>query len=100
MVSVLEGLLLIDTFGRYLAGSTMRGRGWLAPAAGILLSVIGSVGVFFGKLIRFAVSRECEYLADASAVQFTRNPAGLAGALKKIGGVRGGRGSITTTPRS
>ena len=41
---------------------------------------------FCGNLIKAAVSRQCEYLADASAVQYTRNPNGIAGALKKIGG--------------
>jgi len=46
--------------------------------------------VFFGKLIKSAVSRQREFLADASAVQFTRNPLGLAGALKKIGGLSSG----------
>ena len=51
--------------------------------------VIGSVGLFFGRLIKAAVSRQREYLADASAVQFTRNPDGIAGALKKIGGLGG-----------
>ena len=55
---------------------------WRGGAAG----ASGYVGVFFGKLIKAAVSRQREFLADASAVQFTRNPAGLAGALKKIGG--------------
>ena len=53
---------------------------------GIALLVIGYVGYFFGRLIQAAVSRQREYLADASAVQFTRNPGGLTGALKKIGG--------------
>ena len=48
--------------------------------------VIGLVGELFGKLIKAAVSRQREYLADASAVQFTRNPLGIGGALKKIGG--------------
>ncbi len=50
------------------------------------LIVIGYVGVFFAQLIKAAVSRQREYLADASAVQFTRNPDGISGALKKIGG--------------
>ncbi|MDZ7620342.1 MAG: M48 family metallopeptidase, partial [Patescibacteria group bacterium] len=56
-------------------------------AAGVGLLVIGGVGSLFAKIIRAAVSRQREYLADASAVQFTRNPGGIAGALKKIGGV-------------
>lgn len=55
-------------------------------AAGFTLLVIGYVGYFFGRLIQAAVSRQREFLADASAVQFTRNPGGIAGALKKIGG--------------
>jgi Zn-dependent protease with chaperone function len=54
---------------------------------GIGLIVIGSLGVFFGRMIQAAVSRQREFLADASAVQFTRNPDGIAGALKKIGGL-------------
>ncbi len=54
---------------------------------GIALLIIGYVGYFFGRLIQAAVSRQREFLADASAVQFTRNPGGLTGALKKIGGL-------------
>jgi Zn-dependent protease with chaperone function len=54
--------------------------------AGIGLMLVGSLGVFFGRLIQAAISRQREYLADASAVQFTRNPEGISGALKKIGG--------------
>ena len=56
-------------------------------AIGVGLLVIGYVGYFFGRLIQAAVSRQREFLADASAVQFTRNPSGLGGALKKIGGL-------------
>ncbi|MEO6244802.1 MAG: M48 family metallopeptidase, partial [Opitutaceae bacterium] len=55
-------------------------------AAGLALLIVGYVGYFFGRLIQAAVSRQREFLADASAVQFTRNPGGLSGALKKIGG--------------
>src|SRR5690606_30002043 len=53
---------------------------------GLALMIIGYVGYFFGRLIQAAVSRQREFLADASAIQFTRNPTGLGGALKKIGG--------------
>ena len=49
--------------------------------------IIGYIGVFFGRLIQAAVSRQREFLADASSVQFTRNPGGITGALKKIGGL-------------
>ncbi len=51
---------------------------------GVLLIIIGYIGVFFGRLIKASLSRTREYLADASAVQFTRNPNGIAGALAKI----------------
>src|SRR5690606_27110336 len=53
---------------------------------GVGLIVIGYAGTFFGNIIKAAVSRQREFLADASAVQFTRNPDGIAGARKKIGG--------------
>ena len=53
---------------------------------GLGLLVIGGLGSFFGRLIQAAVSRQREFLADASSVQFTRNPDGIVGALKKIGG--------------
>lgn len=53
-------------------------------AGGVVLYIVGWIGVFFGKLIKAAVSRQREFLADASAVQYTRNPGGLAGALSKI----------------
>ncbi|MEX2670808.1 MAG: M48 family metallopeptidase [Phycisphaeraceae bacterium] len=63
------------------------GKGKLvALLIGALLVAIGSVGVLFGRVIKAAVSRQREFLADAAAVQFTRNPAGLSGALRKIGG--------------
>jgi len=58
----------------------------LIAAAGAVVWLIGSIGALFARLIQAAVSRQREYLADASAVQFTRYPAGIANALKKIGG--------------
>uniref|UniRef100_C6E6F2 Peptidase M48 Ste24p n=1 Tax=Geobacter sp. (strain M21) TaxID=443144 RepID=C6E6F2_GEOSM len=58
--------------------------------AGLALYTVGYLGHFLAQLIKSAVSRQREYLADASAVQFTRNPGGLAGALKKIGGLATG----------
>lgn len=54
---------------------------------GILFIVIGSVSLPFVRLLKSAICRQREWLADASAVQFTRNPAGIAGALRKIGGL-------------
>lgn len=102
LMGVLFGILLISTTGWILLRSTagMHHRASSSrddkkgvnplPLIGIGLLVIGWVGVFFGRLIKAAVSRQREYLADASAVQFTRNPDGIAGALKKIGALAQG----------
>ena len=57
------------------------------------MAAAGYIGVLAGRLIQSAVSREREFLADASAVQFTRNPDGLAGALRKSEGTSLARGS-------
>ena len=66
---------------------------------GVALIIIGFVGTIFGELIKAAVSRQREFLADASAVQFTRNPDGIGGALKKIGGLSlGGRITSPAAP--
>ena len=53
---------------------------------GAALMAIGAIGTFFGNWIKASISRQREFLADASAVQFTRNPLGIGGALKRIGG--------------
>lgn len=65
---------------------------------GAILLVVGCVGAFFGKWIQSAISKQREFLADASAVQFTRFPSGISGALKKIGGFP--EGSALRAPRS
>lgn len=87
----LTGLMGIHVLGRIIWDFSYykkRGRkgGGFFPFWGmaLVLSVGGYLGVFFGKLIRAAISRQREFLADAAAVQFTRNPRGLAGALKKV----------------
>lgn len=98
LMGVLNGILILGIIGYYLLYSTSfsrRGRSSGKSAGGILalaigLMVIGFAGTFFGGLIKAAVSRQREYLADASAVQFTRNPDGIAGALKRIGGLEFG----------
>ena len=98
LVGVLHGILILAIIGYYILRSGAHGGGNRKGGAGAILLValglmiIGGVGLFFGRLIKSAVSRQREYLADASAVQFTRYPAGIAGALKKIGGLaRGSR---------
>jgi Zn-dependent protease with chaperone function len=88
LMGVLFGILCLATVGRillYMRSGSSRDKNPL-PLIGIALLIIGSIGVFFGRLIQAAISRQREFLADASAVQFTRNPAGLSGALQKIGG--------------
>lgn len=91
IVGLLHGILIIGLLGTWLlrgsywsGGRDNRGRA-AAFGIGAGLVVIGYTGTFFGNLIKSAVSRQREYLADASAVQFTRSNQGIAGALKKIG---------------
>jgi Zn-dependent protease with chaperone function len=88
LMGLIFGILCLTIIGRILI--QMRGRKNPLPLLGLALIIIGFAGVFFGRLIQAAVSRQREGLADASSVQFTRNPAGLTSALKKIGGLEQG----------
>jgi Zn-dependent protease with chaperone function len=93
MIGVLFGILMLGLIGRrilqHLHG--VRGRNAMPVIVGALVAlVVGYVGLFFGRMIKAGVSRSREVLADASAVQFTRQAQGLAGALKKIGGLHDG----------
>jgi Zn-dependent protease with chaperone function len=95
LIGVLFGILMLGIIGRKVLqfaprGRNSKGAGAIVAAALIAL-VVGYIGLFFGRMIKAGVSRTRESLADASAVQFTRQTQGLAGALKKIGGV--GEGS-------
>jgi Zn-dependent protease with chaperone function len=97
LIGVLYGLLIVALAGRFLLeiGGRSRGGGSRSSgsaiavlfAAGLLLWILGYIGVFFGRLIKAGVSRQREFLADASAVQFTRNPDSIGGALRKIAGL-------------
>ncbi|HLX94196.1 MAG TPA: M48 family metallopeptidase [Verrucomicrobiae bacterium] len=91
LMGIIFGILCLAIIGRILLQTARgggRGRGQNPlPLLGLLLLVVGYIGVFFGRLIQAAVSRQREFLADASSVQFTRNPGGITGALKKIGGL-------------
>lgn len=105
LMGVLHGILQIGLLGSVLMYASMGGEhrhrrssregGGAAVqllVLGAVLFAIGYIGVFFAKIIKAAVSRQREFLADAAAVQYTRYPQGLAGALKKIGGLdRGSR---------
>ena len=96
LIGLIFGIMALSIMGRMLmfaSGGRSSGRndsrGGLV-LLGLGVFVLGLVGAFFGRLIMAAVSRQREYLADASAVQFTRNPDGIGGALKKIGGLAEG----------
>lgn len=88
MIAMLgRGLLSIFRHARVRSSGDNKNGGALVLAlilTGVSLWLIGSLGVLFGRIIQAAVSRQREFLADASAVQFTRDPGGIAGALKKI----------------
>ena len=97
LMGVLFGILVLGLMGRMIVRggyhgrlvSSRRSRG--APVVlliGLGVAILGWIGVFFARLIKAAVSRQREFLADASAVQFTRQTDGIANALKKIGGYK------------
>jgi len=107
LMGFIHGILVIGIIGFYIfriSAYSGGGRGRSGKdsspipliALGLGLTIIGYAGTFFGNLIKAAISRQREFLADASAVQFTRNPDGIAGALKIIGGH--GTGSSVKTP--
>ncbi|MDR1494098.1 MAG: M48 family metallopeptidase [Planctomycetaceae bacterium] len=99
IIGVLFGLQVLTVIGYYgfrivsQFGGTRRGNSkdnsgaviLVAILASLLIMVLGGIGMFLSAAVRAAISRQREFLADASAVQFTRNPHGIAGALKKIG---------------
>ena len=89
LIGLLFGILVLALIGRkILENGRFRGKGVAGVmVAALALMLIGYIGLFFGRLIKAGVSRQREYLADASAVQFTRQTRGIAGALKKLGGL-------------
>ena len=102
LIGLVYGILVLSLIGYFV----MRSAGWAGSSRdsddrrgdnraaiffiGLALYVLGYLGVLLGNIIKAAISRQREFLADASSVQFTRNPGGLAGALKKIGGLAEG----------
>jgi Zn-dependent protease with chaperone function len=94
LIGLLYGIMLLGLIGSRVLAFGGRGsdRKGALPIVAIAFAavVVGFVGQFFAGLIKAAVSRQREWLADASAVQFTRQPTGLAGALKKIAGLPAG----------
>ena len=113
LIALVHGIMVVALIGQFIfrvvaySGISRRGSkedtplplvamGALGLGAGLV--AIGFLGMFFGSMIKAAVSRQREFLADASAVQFTRNPLGIAGALKKIGGLV--RGAVVKSPNA
>lgn len=118
LMGVLFGIMMLTVFGRvigaifrgggrrrrggavvYMGGGRRRSSSGGGKGSGgalilavivvvVLVTIIGYIGTMFARIIQAAISRQREYLADAAAVQFTRNPDGIAGALKKIGGTQ------------
>jgi len=103
LVGIVYGILVLSIIGYFI----MRSAGWASYSSrdsenrrgdnraafffvGLALYILGYLGVLLGNIIKAAISRQREFLADASSVQFTRNPNGLASALKKIGGLAEG----------
>jgi Zn-dependent protease with chaperone function len=103
LITILSGIIFLTQAGRFILYSSSRTRSRNQGVAvvfvlGLGLIIVGGVGSIFGNMIKSAVSRQREFLADASAVQYTRNPEGVAGALKVIAG--SGAGSGLATPRA
>ena len=107
LIGLLFGILMIAICGRVALHAMPRsssrskddGKAQLVILLiGLALMIVGYLGVLMANLIKAAVSRQREFLADASAVQFTRNPQGIAGALQKIGGFS--EGSKVSNPKA
>jgi len=94
MLGVLAGIVFIGSIGEFVMRGVRESRDSKGVGGifflGLALFIIGYVGLFFARLIKAAVSRQREFLADASSVQFTRNPDGIAGALDQIRSASGG----------
>ena len=101
LIGIVHGILIVGLIGYYTlriaaasggrrSSNNKGGGGLVFLGLGLGLMAIGFIGTLIGNLIKAAVSRQREFLADASAVQFTRDPNGIAGALKKIGGLNTG----------
>ncbi len=90
LIGILAGILVIGQLGEFItrssssSGSSKKNNGLQLIVIGFTMMLAGYIGVFFGRLIKAAISRQREFLADASAVQYTRDPSGISNALYKI----------------
>ncbi|BBP46586.1 Zn-dependent protease [Thiosulfatimonas sediminis] len=97
LIVLLHGIGFIRSIGRFMSPSrrqqarhsrAKKGQG-IAAIVGLLLRLVGWLGELFSRMLQAKISREREYLADASAVQFTRNPQSIGGALKVLAHAQG-----------
>ncbi|WKV98105.1 M48 family metalloprotease [Pseudomonas sp. H22_DOA] len=109
LVAIVHGIMVLGLTGSYILQGTehvgktpvSRNKFVAIPMLiGFALLIVGIAGTIFGNRIKAAISREREFLADATAVQYTRNPQGIAGALKKIGGYELGSAIKSPGPRN
>lgn len=107
IIAILNGILFISHAGYLLlrfgalGGRRSDGKNAAIPLLGLGLLIVGAIGVLFGNIIKAAVSRQREFLADASAAQFTREPEALSGALQQIGvATKKGPGSKIESPNA
>ena len=107
IIAILNGILFISHAGYLLlrfgalGGRRSDGKNAALPLLGLGLLILGAIGVLFGNIIKAAVSRQREFLADASAAQFTREPDALSGALQQIGvSQKKGAGSKIESPNA
>ena len=96
LAAMLKGITFVGDVGHFLLRSSYgfgsdnsdrrNGNGSTLSLLGLALWVLGWIGGLIAGFIKAAISRQKEYLADASAVQYTRSPDGIGDALKVIGG--------------
>ena len=104
LIGILQGILLIHLAGRLMMRMSRpryrsrNNKGNPILFLGLAMFVVGGIGWLCSRAIKAAVSRQREFLADASAVQFTRNPKGISSALQKIAGYA--QGSSVLAPQA
>jgi len=112
LIAILAGILLFGQIGQFLLRASTNRSGFsrsrtysnrsnnkgsaLILFIGLAMIIIGYIGLFCGRIIKAAISRQREFLADAASVQFTRNPEGIASALYKIANIHDGSRLVST----
>lgn len=92
LAGMVSGLEIIFNLGKSMCELNKNGSSTFLAVPGFAIKSVGSMGWLAGRVLKAAVSRQREYLADARAVQFTRSKEGLVGVLRKAMGQQGGVG--------